>query len=54
MNHVLNVCLFRFAQGLEGHEIDSKAAANIRELEQTLARTGVRQDLDYFEMVTGS
>lgn len=52
MNHVLNVCLFRFVQRLETVEINPEAAENIRKLEQTLGRTGARQDIDYFDIIT--
>ena len=51
LGHVLNVCLFRFIQGLEGLEIDPGARQGIRKLERTLARAEAGSD--YLEMITG-
>lgn len=52
MNHLLNMCFFRFTRRLEGVEVGSAPRTNMDSLERMLKATAEREGLDYFEMLT--
>ena len=52
MNHLLNVCFFRFTRRQEGIEVGSAPRTNMDGLERMLKATAEREGLDYFEMLT--
>ena len=51
-SHILNVCFFRFTQGLEGIQIEQNARVNMQKLEETLKIMTERENVDYYDMMT--
>ena len=54
VSHILNVCFFRFTQGLEQIRLGQKASANMQQLEETLKIMTERKNVDYYDMMTRS
>ena len=52
MNHVLNVCFFRFTKRLKWIEVGKDPHTSMDNLERVLENTTKREGLDYFEMMT--
>ncbi len=53
MDHILNVCFFRFIQGLPGIEVSASARRDMKSLDDTLAAGWEREKRDHYTaMVT--
>ena len=51
MNHILNVCFFRFTKRLEGIRIESPARVSMEKLEKTLKIIAGGENVDYYDLL---